>query len=472
MAAEAKITAQDKKDLDKFTKFLTLKSIQVIVQSRLGDKINTKSKPQSTGSDWFNLAIKDNPEVLSEAKKHISNQLPSIGNSLCVEISLKTSEGDGMILETWCLGINERSDSQAKVHYAVYNKMALLLKSLICVCRVTPAYRLSRKQGQDFGIYYRMYYGGVDLISALGEGFENIRVGSVITPIGTITLTAAYRTKLAIPDRPPSSAVPMAVKDDHFVETNPKVLSARPCQYLSSGSSEREDIPTCVLESQDSCATTFSTSPSSSGYVQSPQRDSQSHQHTTPPINVTTYTRGRPVVETEKHKLGLPESGSFSSGHKRGAFVATGKSPPDEGDIFSTDIPFMSLLQDHSHSESPKNKTLAAVRRGSVDQPGEQTTSTGSNKSNSSQTSAPDDFVMVELKPAFAKSNSGSDLGAFYRECQTAPPLLTFNDDQSFQEPNTEEDTLVEQLADYEDKMTDFDDFVKSLQDDCSDSSS
>ncbi|XP_077994293.1 autophagy-related protein 13-like isoform X2 [Glandiceps talaboti] len=438
MAAEAKITAQDKKDLDKFTKFLTLKSIQVIVQSRLGDKINTKSKPQSTGSDWFNLAIKDNPEVLSEAKKHISNQLPSIGNSLCVEISLKTSEGDGMILETWCLGINERSDSQAKVHYAVYNKMALLLKSLICVCRVTPAYRLSRKQGQDFGIYYRMYYGGVDLISALGEGFENIRVGSVITPIGTITLTAAYRTKLAIPDR----------------------------------SSEREDIPTCVLESQDSCATTFSTSPSSSGYVQSPQRDSQSHQHTTPPINVTTYTRGRPVVETEKHKLGLPESGSFSSGHKRGAFVATGKSPPDEGDIFSTDIPFMSLLQDHSHSESPKNKTLAAVRRGSVDQPGEQTTSTGSNKSNSSQTSAPDDFVMVELKPAFAKSNSGSDLGAFYRECQTAPPLLTFNDDQSFQEPNTEEDTLVEQLADYEDKMTDFDDFVKSLQDDCSDSSS
>lgn len=40
----------------------------------------------------FNLAIKDIPEVTHEAKKALSGQLPGIGRSMCVEISLKTSE--------------------------------------------------------------------------------------------------------------------------------------------------------------------------------------------------------------------------------------------------------------------------------------------------------------------------------------------------------------------------------------------
>ncbi|XP_070563762.1 autophagy-related protein 13-like isoform X1 [Ptychodera flava] len=472
MATETKISAQDRKDLDKFTKFLALKSIQVIVQSRLGDRIYSKSKPQSTGSDWFNLAIKDNGEVLAEARKHISNQLPTVGNSLCVEISLRTAEGDTMVLETWCLGVNERCDHQAKIHYTVYNRMALLLKSLICVCRVTPAYKLARKQGSDFGIYYRIYFGSVNLASALGEGFESIRVGSVATPIGTITLTAAYRTKLAIPDRQPSNGAPMTVKDDHF-ETSPKALSSRPCQFLSSGSSEKEEIPSSVLESQDSCATTFSTSPSTSGYVQTPQKDAHPQQQLqTQPINVITRTKSS--SEIDKAKTGLPDyPGSFSSGPKRGAFVNTGKSPPDQGELFSTDIPFMSLLQEPGPPETPKNKNLAAVRRGSMEQPGDQTVSTGSNRSNSSLLSAPDDFVMVELKPAFAQSNSSSDLGAFYRECQTAPQLDSFSDASgSVQELEFEKSEVMEQLAEYEQKVTDFDDFVKSLQEDCSDNSS
>lgn len=52
MAATNKLSAQDKKDLDKFTKFLTLKAIQIIVQARLGEKIKTKSKAFSSGADW------------------------------------------------------------------------------------------------------------------------------------------------------------------------------------------------------------------------------------------------------------------------------------------------------------------------------------------------------------------------------------------------------------------------------------
>lgn len=46
------LTAQDKKDLEKFTKFLALKAAQIIVQSRSGEKVSTGCKPNSSGTDW------------------------------------------------------------------------------------------------------------------------------------------------------------------------------------------------------------------------------------------------------------------------------------------------------------------------------------------------------------------------------------------------------------------------------------
>lgn len=42
---------EDKKDLEKFSKFLALKSVQIIVQSRLGEKVSSKSSPRADG-DW------------------------------------------------------------------------------------------------------------------------------------------------------------------------------------------------------------------------------------------------------------------------------------------------------------------------------------------------------------------------------------------------------------------------------------
>jgi len=50
--ATAKLSMQDKKDLDKFAKYLVYKCIQIIVQSRLGEKVKTRSKAFATGSDW------------------------------------------------------------------------------------------------------------------------------------------------------------------------------------------------------------------------------------------------------------------------------------------------------------------------------------------------------------------------------------------------------------------------------------
>ena len=44
-----------------------------------------------------------------------------------------------------------------------------------------------------YNAIFRVYMGPISL-SGLGEGFKTLRVGSVGTPIGTYTLSAAYRT--------------------------------------------------------------------------------------------------------------------------------------------------------------------------------------------------------------------------------------------------------------------------------------
>lgn len=47
-----KLSAQETKDLHKYTKFFALKSAQIIVQSRVGEKISTQCKPHTQGADW------------------------------------------------------------------------------------------------------------------------------------------------------------------------------------------------------------------------------------------------------------------------------------------------------------------------------------------------------------------------------------------------------------------------------------
>ncbi|XP_017525833.1 autophagy-related protein 13 isoform X1 [Manis javanica] len=261
---ETDLNSQDRKDLDKFIKFFALKTVQVIVQARLGEKICTRSSSSPTGSDWFNLAIKDIPEVTHEAKKALAGQLPALGRSMCVEISLKTSEGDSMELEIWCLEMNEKCDKEIKVSYTVYNRLSLLLKSLLAITRVTPAYRLSRKQGHEYVILYRIYFGEVQL-NGLGEGFQTVRVGTVGTPMGTITLSCAYRINLAFMSTRQFERTPpiMGIIIDHFVDRPyPSSSPMHPCNYRAAGEDTGVTYPS-VEDSQEVCTTSFSTSPPS-----------------------------------------------------------------------------------------------------------------------------------------------------------------------------------------------------------------
>uniref|UniRef100_A0A4W5MPF9 Autophagy-related protein 13 n=1 Tax=Hucho hucho TaxID=62062 RepID=A0A4W5MPF9_9TELE len=478
---DSDLSPQDKKDLDKFMKFFALKTVQVIVQARLGEKVCTRSLSSPTGSDWFNLAIKDIPEVTHESKKALAGQLPGIGRSMCVEISLKTSEGDSMELETWCLEMNEKCDKDIKVSYTVYNRLSLLLKSLLAITRVTPAYKLSRKQGHDYVILYRIYFGEVQL-TGLGEGFQTVRVGVVGTPVGTITLSCAYRTNLAfMSTRQFERTAPiMGIIIDHFVERPfGNMGHMHPCNYRAPG----EDEGACngVEDSQEVCTTSFSTSPPSQmgvpgkegGVPQQvpvqPCHGAQAEHRrvsSCPPadhVPATPYSRGEDAETSSRIvevKSGSPcDVLETTFTRKVGAFV---NKPGTQVTTASLDLPFAAfapraydLEENDPMVQPPESSATSSPLQGSLHSQG----------SGESGGPAQDDFVMVDFKPAFSKDDLlPMDLGTFYREFQNPPQLASLTIDVSSQSMAEDLDSLPEKLAVYEKNIDEFDAFVDTLQ--------
>ncbi|XP_046834665.1 autophagy-related protein 13 homolog isoform X2 [Vespa crabro] len=398
-----KLSMQDKKDLDKFTKFLALKAAQIIVQSRSGEKVCTKCKPNSSGTDWFNLAIQDLPDVLAEAKRALCGEIVNSTIPLCIEISLRTVEGDTMVLETWSLGVlPEHSDPTVRVTYTVYNRMGILLKSLLSVSRITPAYKLSRRQGPDsYVICYRIYMGEPQL-HTLGDNYKHVRVGQLCTPVGTIHLSVSYRTKMTIsPTHTGRDSI--MLKSDHFHSD----LSPRHARYQQSEENSK----------------------------------------------------------------------SLSDTIKVGAFVISKPPMVNEGDLVIPDVPFSSLLTPRQTSPPPpgslgdtvnaKNVTAGVAtdnsNNGNNERLSNDNTTSKSNSQNESRrsscsmTSANDDFIM---KTPFAITNTNSDLGAFYRECQSAPQLQAFMEERTLAEQVGD---LTKQLETFETNMQHYEDILSSL---------
>nr|XP_047920997.1 autophagy-related protein 13 isoform X6 [Anser cygnoides] len=479
------LSSQDRKDLDKFIKFFALKTVQVIVQARLGEKICTRSSSSPTGSDWFNLAIKDIPEVTHEAKKALAGQLPAVGRSMCVEISLKTSEGDSMELEIWCLEMNEKCDKEIKVSYTVYNRLSLLLKSLLAITRVTPAYRLSRKQGHEYVILYRIYFGEVQL-SGLGEGFQTVRVGTVGTPVGTITLSCAYRINLAFMSTragEDNGAVYPSVEDSQEVCTTsfstspPSQLSSSRLSYqpaaLGVGSADM-GYPVIFAGGLNAAHPHQLIGPGKEGGVPSvpsqPAHGTQADQERMcTPLDGVHYSAATPSSSEDTETVSNSSEGKCGSPHdlletifirKVGAFV---NKPINQVTMANLDIPFAMFapknveLEDNDPMVNPPDSPeTESPLQGSLHSEGSSGSSTGNTH---------DDFVMIDFKPAFSKDDIlPMDLGTFYREFQNPPQLSSLSIDIGAQSMAEDLDSLPEKLAVHEKNVKEFDAFVETLQ--------
>ncbi|XP_012917197.1 autophagy-related protein 13 isoform X4 [Mustela lutreola] len=516
---ETDLNSQDRKDLDKFIKFFALKTVQVIVQARLGEKICTRSSSSPTGSDWFNLAIKDIPEVTHEAKKALAGQLPAVGRSMCVEISLKTSEGDSMELEIWCLEMNEKCDKEIKVSYTVYNRLSLLLKSLLAITRVTPAYRLSRKQGHEYVILYRIYFGEVQL-NGLGEGFQTVRVGTVGTPVGTITLSCAYRINLAFMSTrtagedtgvtypsvedsqevcttsfstsPPSQCV-FTVTKAHFQTPTPVVtdtlrvpmaglafshqLSSSRLSYqpaaLGVGSADLA-YPVAFAAGLNATHPHQLMVPGKEGGVPlAPNQPAHGAQADQERLATYTLSDGAHCAATPSSSEDTETVSNSSEGRasphdvletifvrKVGAFV---NKPINQVTLTSLDIPFAMFAPKNLELESadpmvnpPDSPETESPLQGSLHSDG----SSGGSSGNTH-----DDFVMIDFKPAFSKDDIlPMDLGTFYREFQNPPQLSSLSIDIGAQSMAEDLDSLPEKLAVHEKNVREFDAFVETLQ--------
>jgi len=423
----ARLNMQEQKDMERFVKFLTQKMVQVIIQSRLGERIYTPCKSHPSTSDWFNLGIEDIPEVLIETKKAMNGKILFPGTPpLCVEISLRTVEGDSLVLENWSLSAAETAEPTSRVTYTVYSRMSLLLKSIISVSRITPAHKLSGRQGADsFVLCYRVFLGEAH---SLGTSVRSCIIGQVDTPIGLYCIQLSYRTQLTL--SPKDGA--MLVKSDHFTpEFSPRLCRADRKQVDSSSGSEQV---TTSDESQDACRL----------FVNSPP-------------NNKIGTVGSADYQQQQHRFSFedaPKYGAFVDRHRRHTFSAEFALP---------ELPIPTFMKMHIKEEPPPKKDMTQRPQFPVKESVKEGSSEGDltiDPTHSTSSIGPmsnEDFVMVEsLKTPFADGDGSHDVGAFFRDCQSAPLSL-----QSFRGLAVSD--IGNQLEQFEKDLKGYDDLVKSL---------
>lgn len=572
------LSKQEREALIQYTKHFIRKAVQIIVQSRLGDKKPTKSRVYANNSDWFNLSIKDIAQITSMTKSSLGNieSLFNVNSPFCIEISLRTPENQTMILETWCILFNDQLvDPTQKVCFSVYKKMSLVLRSLMCNTRCTPTYQLSRRQSSDtYVLLYRMYC-GEPIVHHLGENYATAKVGTVGTPIGSIIVNLAYRTRLTMspqnstnPNEPNGASGGIQIKDDHFILVNRQAGDANQnnFNFNQSGSSSNPDshshLNAMQINSNQEDQTTTHIKRSSSNLTNFAQlnRENQSPSNNIlkSPSRTPSKTQPIPMNPTSPRKLSqMPERQRNSTEHnedgnstdeynsssiastpdtmyyfklKSAAFVPSASFNNNYygsslGNISQEqeNLPFMNLMSNDMNASnsakqkqeqqnySPKQNNLQYDNQMAQSPPppqhsleynfqnrqrneiqqedliaspcslpnfkmidnqlqqhqflnnkNEMKPNATSNNVSSLVAAQPDDFVFIESKKiAFGLSNAANDLSTFFRACENAPILESFQTVPSLSETLKD---LDQQLLMYESKIGEFDELIKSLE--------
>jgi len=477
------ISASDQKDLDKFIKYLAVKTVQVVVQARLGERVLAPSKPDTHGgTSWFNLSVKDNAEVMAETKRAMGGLVPSPGLPLVCEISLKTNEGDSLVLELWRLAVVAGGDPSVKVTHTVYNRMSLLLKSLVTVARVTPAYRLSRRQGADsYVICYRVFLGDPHQGPDLGEGALTAKVGQVTTPTSTIVCCVDYRTNMTI-NQQKAHSQPILVESDHFDNLEPR---------LQGGRGKRDHrLSDCISDSDTGAAITsdesaeatrmFATSPldreGPSPYHR-PRADSGGSVSSQERFRVGAFASGAELPSLEEelaqepllHLLPRPRPAStisVLSGEVSNTSVGT---DTDTQFLMSSDSGSKVGLEKDKPAKVGKKKSLSDLmgKEEPGAKPGLVRRTSGTNLFGT--TEANSDFVMVDLKTPFADQtalegghggSSDPTLGSFFKDVSAAPPLTSFGGAAPILH---QADMWSSQLQSYQEDLNQYDDLLNQM---------
>ncbi|XP_013184953.1 autophagy-related protein 13 homolog isoform X2 [Amyelois transitella] len=178
---------------------------------------------------------KVNKETVDALKEE--GVLTSLEKTMCIDVSLRTNDGEGMLLEVWTLKLipDKEPTDMGLALQTIYYRMGVMLKSALTISRVTPAYKLSRKQHKENYTISHKIYSGEPNLNLLGEQYKVIKISELKTVSGTIVFQVVHRMKMtivqenqlkpAVPAAKPEAASPateIMVKSDHFVTESPK----------------------------------------------------------------------------------------------------------------------------------------------------------------------------------------------------------------------------------------------------------
>ena len=441
--AATKLSAQDCKDLEKYLRYFVYKSAQIIVQSRLGERASLPSKQFATGADWFNLTVNDDSDVSSEVKRIYPGSGGGLagGDVVCVETLLRTKSGSALPLETWTMKVVSPCESTVRVSFTVYNRIGVLLKSLLIVSRSVPAYQLSRRccsRTCNYSIYYRMYVG--EPVLDLGQSFSSRTVGLVPTPAGTVHLSVTYRTQLSL-ELSIATTEDLELWDDHFCADIASVGTHTSCWHAISKWQQIAD-------------------------AEAPDHELLS---TSPPDHNRMVS-----IPSGLNQFIEDVQGNVSDDRPRiAAFASSDRPAPRYFDFdIHADLPFGQLLEQEVLGKTETNSAADVLHKdakvANEVEPVVLENSGGSASSHNRQGAVPEVVArtlktpFVSFTDASGKEEQEGNLGKFYRECQSAPSL------SMFQQPPADVrellNSITDQLAHFEANAKEFDDFVNSFQ--------
>ena len=416
-----KATESSQKVIEKYIKFFVLKSLHAIVSSRIGIHNKTRCKPSAKGQDWFNISLHDceaNIKLQGKIRDLFGKRVPTLWSPICLDIILRTVDGSFIILETWQLSTDgENKELKHKNHFSIYNRLGVLLKSVLSISRVLPSFNLAKKNDKDFTLYFRVHSEVYSLHQY--ELNNSLSIGYVKTPIGTVNIKTMYRSKVWLSGsfhahtytiNDPESLLPLFTEKDTLNKSS---------TFQSIDMFENELALAVSDTNQEWVNSTFSSN------SKMPLRG-----------EIMSNLNGESSVASIGHEEGLRQVAAFAEPFSSNEF---GLDPLDLPKL-PTILPFQSLLQPSPLTPklSETDVTDGPVFMKDLSVPPAKNVKANSNfqgllKNTDKIAEMPqhaeavgfeDDFVLVELRPAFVSEDDS--VGILYKRCQSPAPLDIF----------------------------------------------
>ena len=367
----------------------------------------------------------------------------------------------------------EKRDLSVKSCFTVYSRLIVMLKSVLVFSRTLPAYRLTRRKQDDFSFFYRIYTGSPSPeVLDLKEPSNICRIGSVGTQFGTIAMSVWYRTKIFIDTQSNKSIIDL-FKNDLVIPIRKLHSTAREGYYDRKDITEesgQEIVNELAKAALDDVTNSNVSLPRSFLPGSSPDFDPG-------PVWVTNDT----ILEKESIPE-LPSVGNINDAFRPMAAFAGFSSEESLLSVpeLPSTPPLLSFLQekiDESTMASPTddNKKLEDYEMNTnslLSENLEQAITTtipkgfetldfvdGAGEPTAQAVGFEDDYVLVEVRPAFAPSVG--DVGTLYRECQNPPLLDMFKQNELSADADL---TFAEKLKQYENDLAEFDGFFRNLE--------